>query len=435
MPSARRAVAALATLALAIGLAGCWGTSGSPPRQSTARASATPSSATPASTTSKDDGPLTFWVMGDSTTGFQRLVAPFTKGTGIAVHAVAVPWNAVDQRFRAAIASGKGPDLLQIGLTNLPTQAASGALLNLKDAFAGGGALAEHNFLPHITGAATSSAGDVSSVPWIADTRVLFYRSDILKAAGIDSPPTTWDELRADAKTLAARGKGEYGFSIPQTDSALPVELTWDQGGDVVDGSGRLRFDTPAFDRAVDLYLGLYADGSVPTAKGFGQQRGFISGVLPMLVSGPYLARAITAVAPSLKGKWSVAPLPAARTNTSLFAGSNIGVWAATRHKASALKLLDYLAQPATQARLFAMSGNLPTVKAAYDRPELRADPFVATYRQQLLDAKLLPQVENWDGGAGAALLKALNAIALHGANRERTLQQLSHDTAKYRVG
>ena len=73
---------------------------------------------------------------------------------------------------------------------------------------------------------ATAIGGQIVSLPWVSDTRVLFYRSDILAEAGIDAPPATWDQLRADAKTLAARGDGSYGYYIPQWDSALPVIMT-----------------------------------------------------------------------------------------------------------------------------------------------------------------------------------------------------------------
>ena len=46
-----------------------------------------------------------------------------------------------------------------------------------------------------------------------------------------------------------------------------------------------------------------------------------------MLVSGPYLANAIKDQAPELDGKWGVTTVPKDVTGTSLFAGSNLGVW------------------------------------------------------------------------------------------------------------
>lgn len=373
-----------------------------------------------------DPGTLTVWIMGDSSERFDALVAPFEEDSGIDVETVAIPWDSIDQKFTTAVASGDGPDLLQIGISKLRTFADSGALLTLdEDVIADYPNLAASNFISGVAGDATAIDGDVVSMPWVADTRVLFYRTDILGEAGIDAPPATWDELRADAKTLAARGDGQYGYYIPQWDSALPVVMTWDHGADVVDADGLIDFGTPGFEDAVDLYTGLYADGSVPTNSDFDQTQGFISGIAPMLVSGPYLASAISDAAPELEGKWSVATLPEGSDNTSLLAGSNLGVWGGTENQDGALELLDFLSDPATQVAWFEADGQLPTVTAALEDEVLTANPLVEVYSEQLANARILPLVPNWDGETGKALLDSLNAIVLTGADREQTLQSL----------
>lgn len=374
---------------------------------------------------------LTVWVMGDSAAHFDALVKPFEEKTGIDVKTVAIPWDSVDQKFTTAVASGDGPDVLQIGLSKLRTYADSGALLTLDDAaLSGHENLAASNFVDGVAGDATAIGGKVVSVPWVSDTRVLFYRSDILQAAGISTPPATWDQLRADAKTLGGRGDGSYGYYIPQWDSALPVIMTWDQGGDIVDSQGKIDFDTPAFGKAVDLYTGLYADKSVPTNSDFDQTQGFITGSTPMLVSGPYLAAAISQSAPELAGKWNVTTVPSGAKDTSLLAGSNLGVWGSTKNKDGALQLLDYLSQPDVQVSWYQSDGQLPTVKKALADSALTGDPMVSVYTKQLASSRLLPLVPNWDGETGKAVLDALNSIVLTGANRDDALKTLFTTTA-----
>jgi multiple sugar transport system substrate-binding protein len=374
---------------------------------------------------------LTVWVMGDSSAHFDALVKPFEEKSGIDVKTVAIPWDNVDQKFTTAVASGDGPDVLQIGLSKLRTYADSGALMTLDDATLGDYPnLAASNFVKGVAGDATAVGGKVVSVPWVSDTRVLFYRSDILGAAGIDSPPATWDELRADAKKLTARGNGSYGYYIPQWDSALPVIMTWDQGGEIVNSKGTIDFDSPEFEKAVDLYTGLYADKSVPTNSDFDQTQGFVTGTTPMLVSGPYLAAAISQAAPELAGKWNVTTVPAAEKDTSLLAGSNLGVWGSTKNKAGALQLLDYLSQPDVQVKWYESDGQLPTVTKALEDEKLSADPMVAVYTKQLASSRLLPLVPNWDGETGKALLDSLNSIVLTGANRDETLKNLFTTTS-----
>lgn len=370
--------------------------------------------------------PLTVWVMGDSSAHFEELVAPFTDDSGIAVETVAIPWDAIDQKFTTAVASGEGPDVIQIGVSKLRTFADSGALLSLDaDTLDGYENLAADKFIDGIGGDATAVGGNVVSVPWVSDTRVLYYRTDILTAQGITEAPTTWDDLRADAKILAGRGDGQYGYYIPQWDSSLPVIMTWDHGGDIVGDDGAIDFDTEEFREAVDVYTGLYADGSVPTNADFDQTQGFTSGTTPMLLSGPYLANAITDAAPELDGKWAVAPVPSAKDNTSLLAGSNLGIWGSTENEEGALKLLNYLSDPQTQLKWYEIDSQLPTAKDALADTALVDDPLVSVYAEQLQNAKLLPLVPNWDGETGKALLDALNSIVLTGADEDDAIAGL----------
>lgn len=373
-----------------------------------------------------EGGPLTVWIMGDSGTNFEELVAPWSEESGTEVEVVAVPWDGIDERLTTAVASGSGPDVLQVGLSKLRTFADAGALLPLDDHLADHPALAAENFAAGIAGEASAIGGEIVSIPWVSDTRVLFTRTDILAENGIDAPPATWEQLRADAATLAARGEGQYGYYIPQWDSPLPVYMTWSNGGDIIDDEGKVDFDTPEFAETVDFYAGLYADGSVPTNSDFDQAQGFISGVTPMLISGPYLAKTIADSAPELEGDWQVTTVPEGSASaTSLFAGSNLAVWHNTDQVDSSLDLIEYLSEPETQLEWYAINGELPTSVEALENEEFLSDPLVAVYSEQLEDARILPLVPNWDGGVGADLLTALNSIVLNGEDRDAALEAL----------
>jgi len=388
------------------------------------------SGGTSADTAKDASGPLTVWVMGDSSKNFEKLVEPFVKSSGQKVDVVAIPWDSIDQKLTTAVSSGSGPDVVQIGLTKLRSFADSGALLPLDGKIAAYPNLAASKFADGVGGKATAVNGKIVSVPWVADTRVLFTRTDILAASGIDSPPTTWDQLRADARTLTQRGPNKFGYYIPQWDNALPVEMTWDFGGDIVNSKGDIDFNTTAFHNAVDLYTGLYADKSVPTNADFDQTQGFVSGTVPMLVSGPYLAAGINAAAPQLAGKWTVSTLPAADKGTSLFGGSNLGIFKTSKHQNGSLKLLDFLSKSSTQLNWYTINGELPTVKAALNDSTFTSDPLVKVYTKQLADAKVLPIIPNWDGGVGTNLLKALNSIALTHSDPKSTLETFYQSTA-----
>jgi multiple sugar transport system substrate-binding protein len=370
---------------------------------------------------------ITVWTMED-TKAFSQLMQTFTKQTGINVDVQGIPWGNVNDKLTTAVASGNGPDVVQIGISFLPSFVNAGALLDLHPYLAKNPTLRSSNFLSGVAAARMNPKGKVLTLPWVSDVRILFYRTDIFAQTGISGPPKTWAQLLADAQKLAARGNGQYGFYIPQWDSALPVELTWQAGGNVT-ANGKVSFNSEAFRTAANFYVSLYKAKVVPTASDFDQTQGFVSGVAPMLISGPYLAGAINGAAPNLKGKWKVALLPRDKTNTSLLAGSNIGIWHNSQHVDAALKLLDYLAKPATQVAWFKLVGELPTSKAALANPSLKNDPLVKVYAQQLQHAQLLPLTPAWDK-IGSDLLNALNSIVLTGADEGSALQQLNQNVA-----
>ncbi len=419
-----------ALVAIAPVAAACSGSAASAPSAATSQAasqaapapaSAAPSASAPAPV-SLAGTTLTVWTMEDQAK-FEALVKPFEDKTGATVKVVAVPWDGIADKLTTAVASGNGPDLTQVGLSLLPTFNAAGALEDLSPYLADHPALADSNFPAAVSSKNLSSNGAVTSVPWVADTRILFYRKDILDQAGIQ-PPTTWDEMTAAAQKLAARGSGKYGYYIPQWDAPLPIEFTWEAGGDPIGADGKVNLDTPAFRTAVDYYLSFYAQKLVPTASDFDQTAGFISGAAPMLISGPYLAAAVHGQAPELDGKWAVTTLPEKVTGTSLFAGSNMGVWKGTKNLQGALALLDYLSDPATQVAWYQATSELPANVAAMNDPAVTSDPNAAVYAKQLQDAKLLPLTASWDK-INSAILSSLNDIALKGADKESTLTTL----------
>src|SRR5690348_16948610 len=205
------------------------------------------------SSTSTDKGPIQVWTMEDSKS-FTTLMQDFTRQTGIPVQVEAVPWGNVNDKLTTAVASGNGPDLMQVGLSLLPSFVSAGALLDLSPYVKDHPGLQSSNYLSAVAADKINPSGKVLSVPWVSDVRVLFYRSDILSAAGISAPPSTWTQFHDDAAILAQRGKGKYGYYIPQWDSALPVEFTWEAGGNVIQ-NGRVTFDTPQFKAAADFYI------------------------------------------------------------------------------------------------------------------------------------------------------------------------------------
>src|ERR671937_769485 len=80
--------------------------------------------------------------------------------------------------------------------------------------------------------------GKLRALPVSTNNLALFYNKDLFQKAGLNpnQPPKTWDQLRADAKKIAALGNGIQGFEIyTQPGEGLTWQLQpyiWQAGGD-----------------------------------------------------------------------------------------------------------------------------------------------------------------------------------------------------------
>jgi multiple sugar transport system substrate-binding protein len=93
--------------------------------------------------------------------------------------------------------------------------------------------------------------GKVYGVPWYNDAGMLYYRADLLEAAGYSEPPQTWDELKEMADKVKQDAGLKDGF-IFQGDAyeggvCNGLEYIWTHGGDVLDPSdpSKVVIDSP----------------------------------------------------------------------------------------------------------------------------------------------------------------------------------------------
>ncbi|EWT04545.1 ABC transporter substrate-binding protein [Intrasporangium chromatireducens Q5-1] len=111
--------------------------------------------------------------------------------------------------------------------------------------------------------AATTDEGKVVGVPIITEQEVLYYRKDLLKKAGIDNPPATLDELKADAKKIKEQNPGVAGFVARTGKSPAVTQFSsflYSFGGDWSDGSGKSTVSTPEATAAYKYYGSLIKD-------------------------------------------------------------------------------------------------------------------------------------------------------------------------------
>ena len=118
-----------------------------------------------------------------------------------------LPWKGAHEKLLTAFAGDTTPDLCQLGNTWVAELAALGALEPL-----GARVTRSRDGRPGTTtsrasGTPTASAATLYGMPWYVDTRLLFYRTDILARAGFDHPPASWAEWARQMAAIKRHGR------------------------------------------------------------------------------------------------------------------------------------------------------------------------------------------------------------------------------------
>ncbi|MCK9687543.1 extracellular solute-binding protein [Scleromatobacter humisilvae] len=362
---------------------------------------------------------LTMWVM-PVTTNAQHdvpdLIAPWVaQHPGVTVRVTVLDWESGWNKITAAAASRRGPDLLELGTTWMPAIAAMGGLEKLSKAQlaeVGNGA----PYYPELwkTTQVFGQPGVVYGLPWYADVRAAFYRTDVFRQAGVDPKQAfaDWDSFHAALRringqvvagkrvaALAYAGKNDWNV----VHNLAP--WIWNAGGDVLTADAkRSALDTPQALRAIDFYSSLAVEGLVPSnalEKDSDILEGaWVGGDYGVIFSGPWLMRRIfEAPAGSVvRSNFDVAPYPAGpHGHATFFGGSNLAIFKGSRHKAEAWDLMKYLGSEAPQVRLSLISSMMPArVDAANDPAWTSRHPVYAKLTAIAADGRAYPPIPAW---------------------------------------
>ncbi|MFL6153065.1 MAG: sugar ABC transporter substrate-binding protein [Ornithinibacter sp.] len=344
-------------------------------------------------------GTISVWAMGAEGEKLPQLAKEFEAANpGVKVQVTAIPWDAAHDKFTTAITANKTPDLAMVGTTWMGEFAGMNALdptpgsIDKSAFFEGAQKTTEVN-------------GTSYGVPWYVETRLVYYRSDLAKKAGVMTPPTDWDGLKSMAKAMQDKAGAKWGIGLQaggtgSWQSVMP--FAWSAGADLTkDGGKAYNFDSPEVLKAVKYYQSFFTDGisdkaapATPTTE-----PDFASGKVPMFISGPWMMSAVEKAGggDKFKDKYDVFQIPADKMSSSFVGGSNLAVFKNTKNRDSAWKFVQWLSDPKTQAKWYGMSTDLPSVKSAWQDPALSADKKLAVFGKQLETAQAPPSFPTWE--------------------------------------
>ena len=351
------------------------------------------------------DGVLNFWAMGREAEVVAELLPAFrARHPDIEVHVQQLPWTAAHEKLLTAYAGGSLPDLCQLGNTWLPELTALDALEPL-DERVDASAIARDDYYAGILDTnvmPTTGGSRLFGLPWYVDTRVLFYRSDLVRAAGHPTPPQSWPEWLAAMRAVRQRSPQTYGVLLPLNEPDPLFALALQQGALLREDDTRGAFAQPAFRRALGFYAGIFAEGLAPTmtnAQIANVWDEFGRGLFAYYVSGPWNIGEFRRRLPrERQGDWATAPLPGPDgPGVSTAGGSSLVIFRSSRKKAAAWRLIEFLSEPATMQRFHALTGNLPPRRTAWRSPELADDAPSQAFAAQLERVRAAPKLPEWE--------------------------------------
>ena len=366
----------------------------------------------------RHDDSLVFWTFGPEGEAVARLLPDFEQAhPDIRVEVQQLPLSAAHQKLLTAIAGGTAPDMAQLGNTWLPELVALHALAPLQQRVAGSTTVAAPDYFASIW-ATNVSDGQLYGIPWYADTRLLFYRSDLLKQAGFAAPPRDWAEWRRMLAALSHPGRKVYGILLPTNEYEQLLSLALQQPDPLLRDDNRYgNFESAGFRRALAFYVDTFRLQQAPRVTNVevgNPWEEFGRGTYAFYLSGPWNIGEFRKRLPaSEQGEWSTAPLPGPDgPGAGLAGGASLVVFRASKHQREAWTLIEYLSQPQVQRRFYELTGDLPPRRSSWDSPLLRDDAQAHAFREQLERVKCTPAVPEWERIADMMQQLAARAVA-----------------------
>ncbi len=377
------------------------------------------------------------WAFGREGEVVRELVPELEKRhPGLKVEVQQIPWTAAHEKLLTAYVGRELPDVAQLGNTWIPEMTALAAIEPLDGRVGSSAAVRPDDYFQGIWETNVID-GVLRGVPWYVDTRLVFYRTDLLSAAGVAGLPRSWSGWRAAMEAVKKRGgEGRYGILLPTNEWAQPVTLAVAAGAELLSDGGRHgAFRAPEFRRAAEFFVGLYRDGLAPplaNTQVANLYQQMAAGDFAMYVTGPWnLGEFRRRLPESLQGSWTTAPLPSPDglpwPGVSLAGGSSLVVFRSSPRKDAAWKVVEFLSEPGTQRRFWSLCGDLPARRSAWDEPGIASDAGTAAFRLQLEHVRATPKVPEWEQIA-AKIWERLEPVARGVKGLDESLADLDAD-------
>lgn len=346
-----------------------------------------PSSST--GTAAADDGTtITMWTRSPTATFTQTLIDAYNRGHKNTVKLTVIPADSYQQKVGTAAGARKLPDILASDVVYAPNYASKNLYLDITRR------VRELPFANRLAAAhmrASTRGGRIYAVPHDIDLSAMFYNKRLFTRAGLDPdrPPTTMNEVYADAAKINRLGGGVHGYyfggACPGCMLFTTWPMIWASGGTVLNAGGTAStVDNPVAANVYRMYRRIWRAGLTPAAakneNGPTQTQAFADGKIGL---DPLGATALQIMKEGPGLQVGVAPIPGLNGGSSSFVGGDVvGISSASPHAAQAWDFISWTLTAKAQVDVVAKNKNITIRTDLENNAYARRDPRLRTFNK-----------------------------------------------------
>lgn len=349
-----------------------------------------------------------------------------SENPGIKVNAVSHEWAELHDKILVSASSQSLPDVARLDIAWLPEFQQMGVLVALDQ---------EMPDFAEVAGALLDSAlstanigGSYYALPLNTNSKILFYNTAMLEAAGVEVPTTMDEWVEAVRKLSGANANGQqiWGWNEPALSGWNICPFIWSFGGSLTDEEQTVAtgyINSPETVKAVETFAMLaqegaltgFNSGDIPMTDGFG------TGRYAMMLEGPWKTAELAGAYPDVA--YGTAYMPAGEGGSiSVLGGEDIAMFN-TANREAAWKFMQFMTGEYAETAM-AKCGQIPVNKAALESDTVKNADY-APFIQAIETAKARPTVAAWSE-MDNELTNAMTAVV----NGEKTAQEAMDELA-----
>jgi multiple sugar transport system substrate-binding protein len=281
--------------------------------------------------------------------------------------------------------------------------------------------------------------GKLYRIPIRSDLGMLYYREDLIKAAGL-KPPTTFAETIAIAQTLKKAGKIDWGYVWQGRQYeglvAMFAEVLQGFGGFwVKPNTLEVGLDRPETLKAIaflhdTIKMGVSPPG-VTTYQEEEARRLFQGGRVAFMRSWPYAWPKGNESDSPIKGKFAIKAMVGSPGNSggACLGGWGLGIATSSQHPKEAWEVIKYFTSEAVQRKLILEAGYVPSRKALFTDPQIVAKyPHYPKLLEVSKNAVLRPPIAQY-AQVSDILQRYLSSAITDRLSPDRAMQAAANET------